>query len=167
MTHVEVWVDGSCTNNGTPNARAGIGVYYGAKSERNYYSRVQHARQTNNTAELIAILYVLVTNPFTPLTVNTDSRYSIDCITVYASKWQSNNWKTAKGTDVESANIIRYILKVLEERAVGGVRTEFMHVKGHSGDAGNDAADKLARLGAAAELEGGKMRLLRQCGLPI
>lgn len=162
-----VWVDGSCINNGTVSARAGIGIFYGDDDERNYCSRLTKVKQTNNAAELISILYVLCTNADTSLRVHTDSEYSIKCVTVYCRKWSQNGWKTAKGTEVESAAIIKSIVKEIERRSSNGTKTVFVHVKGHSGNEHNEAADKLARSGAGVDSEGGRIKLLRACGVPV
>jgi ribonuclease HI len=75
---IEVYTDGSCYDNGSPNARAGAGVYYGPASQYNMSLRAL-GQQTNNWGELLAILYVLSlyrqTNP---------SKYSPTQNTVYA-----------------------------------------------------------------------------------
>ncbi|VDC05397.1 unnamed protein product [Peniophora sp. CBMAI 1063] len=52
------YTDGSCHNNGTRDARASAGVYYGAGSVHNISERVPGA-QTNNRAEAYAILLAL------------------------------------------------------------------------------------------------------------
>ena len=51
---LEVWADGCCLRNGTPRARAGIGVYFG---EDHPYNTAQPliGKQTNNRAELEAV----------------------------------------------------------------------------------------------------------------
>lgn len=164
---IDVWVDGSCTDNGTLKAKAGIGIYYSSNDNRNYSSRLTRTRQTNNTAELVAILYVLETNQGSSLRINTDSQYCINCITQFHAKWEKTQWRTVKGTPVESAEIIRCILAVIQRRKESGLSTDFVHVKGHSGDEGNEAADKLARAGSANGSEGGRLKLMRKCGLPV
>lgn len=168
MSTVNVWTDGSCLNNGSHNAASGIGVYYGNNDKRNYSSALKSERVTNNKAELTAILYALVMD-FNEhgLSIHTDSLYSIKCITEYASKWENNGWVTAKGTPVESSETIKYILRLLKTRSNRKLHTKFVHVKGHSTDTGNNAADLLARNGALADTEGGRIQILRRCKVPI
>ena len=168
MSTVSVWTDGSCLNNGNHNATSGIGIYYSDHDERNYSSALKSDRVTNNKAELVAILYALVMD-FNEhdVSVHTDSLYSIKCITEYAPKWQDNGWTTAKGTPVESSAIIKYILQLLQSRKTHGLQTRFVHVKGHSTNAGNNAADMLARNGASTGIEGGRIQMLRRCKVPI
>ena len=55
MVHYFVYTDGSCSNNGKSNAKAGIGVYFGDNDSRNVSERI-NGKQTNNRAELLAIL---------------------------------------------------------------------------------------------------------------
>lgn len=50
-----VYTDGSCHSNGYPNAKAGIGIFFGINDERNV-SRKLEGKQTNNAAELTAII---------------------------------------------------------------------------------------------------------------
>ena len=57
MDSIKVFTDGACSNNGKPNAKAGLGVYFGNKDPRNTSKRVV-GKQTNNIAELSAIIEV-------------------------------------------------------------------------------------------------------------
>lgn len=61
-------------------------------------------------------------------------------------RWAERDWKNAKGEAVLHGDLIRYILALLV-RHPG--RVTFVKVKGHSNDAGNDEADRLATSGAA------------------
>ena len=53
---MNIYTDGSCTDNGKLNARAGIGIYFGENDERNYSEELKGQNLTNNIAELTAIL---------------------------------------------------------------------------------------------------------------
>lgn len=146
MSELHIWTDGSCLNNGKNGAVCGIGVYYGKDNCMNVSSTLPPGRFTNNRAELCAILYALCTNKADQnLVVHTDSKYSIECITVYSTKWKINGWKTASNSPVEWADIIRCIISLIDRRKARGGTTQFVHVKGHSHDINNDAADLLAR----------------------
>ena len=54
-----IYTDGACTGNGTENARAGYGVYFGKDDPRNVAAPLEGELQTNNRAELQAILVAL------------------------------------------------------------------------------------------------------------
>ena len=52
-----VFTDGACSNNGKPTAKAGIGVYFKENDKRNVSKRIK-GKQSNNTAELSAVIEV-------------------------------------------------------------------------------------------------------------
>ena len=54
---ITVFTDGSCINNGYKNACAGIGIFFGIDDDRNISKRIM-GKQSNNTAELLAIIEV-------------------------------------------------------------------------------------------------------------
>ena len=92
-----VFTDGACANNGKPGAKAGIGVYFGVEDPRNV-SRKIDGRQTNNRAELLAIMEVFKIlneeiNSGVTVTIYTDSKYSINVLTSWAENWEKNDWK--------------------------------------------------------------------------
>ena len=56
MECIRVFTDGSCSNNGRKNAKAGFGVYFGENDPRNVSKRVPgELRQTNNVGEILEI----------------------------------------------------------------------------------------------------------------
>lgn len=82
------------------------------------------------------------------MTIVTDSRYSIDCVTNWFRKWIRNNWQTSDGKPVENKDLIQSILVKINERDSLKVTTTFEWVKGHNRDPGNEEADRLAVNGA-------------------
>lgn len=100
-------------------------------------------RGTNNIAELVAIYEALtwwVTEyGTTPVTVYTDSMYSINSITKWAQKWEKNGWITTDNKPVKNKELIISI------RALCSQNVHFEHVKGHSGDYYNEIVDSLSR----------------------
>lgn len=116
---------------------------------RNVSEPLKGHRQTNQRAELTAIIRALEIAPrHRPVTIVTDSRYSIDCVTNWFRKWIRNNWQTADGKPVENKDLIQSILVKINERDLLKVTTTFEWVKGHNRDTGNEEADKLAVNGA-------------------
>lgn len=166
---IDVWTDGSCTGNGTPAAKCGIGVYYGIGDPRNTSGSLLHGRITNNRAELSAIMYVLCTNIGSDdINIHTDSLYSIQCITGYSKRWVDNGWLTTAGKPVESADMIRYILMLMSLRSSSGGSTKFVHVKAHSTNVNNNAADALARVATAGVVIDRKAEfMIRRCKVPL
>ncbi|KAF8868220.1 ribonuclease H-like domain-containing protein, partial [Mucidula mucida] len=134
-----VYCDGSCLNNGTPQAKAGAGVFFGRNSHWNISIRVT-GRQTNNRGELLAILKTLQSVPpdFT-LQVFTDSEYAIRAIVYWAPRHALSGWTC------ENADLLKSIAVWLRARSAQLI---LVHVKAHCGIMGNEEADRLAKLGA-------------------
>lgn len=96
-----VYTDGSCQHNGKANARAGIGVYFGPEDLRNVSAPV-HGKQTNNTAEVQAILRAyqllqpdMLAYPSHRYVIVTDSEYAIRCATTYGQRQAAAGWQMA------------------------------------------------------------------------
>ncbi|KUL85854.1 hypothetical protein ZTR_07363 [Talaromyces verruculosus] len=146
---LRIYTDGSSLGNGKKIAQAGVGVYFGPNDTRNVSEPLKGHRQTNQRAELTAIIRALEIAPrHRPVTIVTDSRYSIDCVTNWFRKWIRNNWQTSDGKPVENKDLIQSILVKINERDSLKVTTTFEWVKGHNRDAGNEEADRLAVDGA-------------------
>lgn len=148
-----VYTDGACIDNGGPNAKAGIGVYFGPEDPRNVSELVQ-GKQSNNTAELGALsrAYSILSQEISTgkkVAFFTDSLYALQCLTSYGDKCAQMGWVRNIKTDKEIAN--KELVKQIYEQF--GCKTnpniKLIHIKAHTGaqDAhslGNDQADKLA-----------------------
>ncbi|PLB39172.1 RNA-DNA hybrid ribonuclease [Aspergillus candidus] len=146
---LRIYTDGSSLKNGQPLASAGVGVYFGPGDTRNVSEPLKGGRQTNQRAELTAIFRALDIAPrHRDVTIFTDSRYAIDCVTVWCIKWRRNQWMTADNKPVENKDLVESIVAKIEERNELKVKTWFQWVKGHNADPGNVAADRLAVNGA-------------------
>ena len=86
--------------------------------------------------------------------VYTDSKYSIDSVTVWFVNWRKNGWQTANGRPVENKDLIEGIITKIDERHRMRGKTNFQWIRGHNNDPGNTAADELAVKGAR-EARGG------------
>ena len=117
--------------------------------DRNVSETLQGSRQTNQRAELTAILRALELVPMNRnVIIITDSQYAIDCVEVWSKNWSTNGWKTSAGKAVENKDIIENILSKRDERGRLKVQTTFEKVKGHDHQPGNVEADRLAVNGA-------------------
>jgi ribonuclease HI len=148
---IYVYTDGACSNNGRTNARAGFGVYFGKDDPRNV-SESYNGPQTNNVAELLAIIKALsilrqeIDNG-EKIVIYSDSKYSIRCCTDYGEKCEKNNWIKKKGVEIPNAKIV----KVAYGFCKGRKNIEFIHINAHTGlqdrhSLGNENADRLANL---------------------
>ncbi len=163
-----VYIDGACRGNGNKyNTSAGYGVYYGHNDSRNaavsldFVDQDNNYRPTNQRAELHALNHVLLNinsdiqndECYRKTEIRTDSMFVINSITNWCYKWCNNGWNNVKGDTVanvdliqENFNLMNSINEEYEDRGWGDI--EFKHVRGHSGDYGNDEADRLANIGA-------------------
>ena len=157
-----IYTDGACSSNGTTAGRAGIGIFHATNDSRNISARLPGIHQTNQRAELFAVLKALEQlyhetldlkqSPTSQkVVIRTDSNYVIQAITDWSQRWEQNGWRSRSGKPVVSKDLFqraRGMLGALEER---GVIVGFEHVRGHSGIWGNEQADRLAVMGALME----------------
>ena len=154
---MKIYTDGSCTNNGKKNARAGCGAYFGKDDKRNVSSCLDDLQihynlkgiNSNNRAELMAILVGIDKGNPSDIIV-TDSKYSIQCLTVWLDGWKKNNMMTSTNKPVLNQDLILLI----EEKMIHKNIT-LKHVMAHTGftdedSIGNSEADKLAGLASAS-----------------
>ncbi|ORY02193.1 hypothetical protein BCR34DRAFT_627610 [Clohesyomyces aquaticus] len=150
---IVIYTDGSSLGNGTSGAVAGVGVYFGSNDPRNISEALSGPRQTNQRAELAAILRAVDTVPIdADVLIYSDSNYAIKCCTEWFQKWRANGWKNAAGKAVDNRDIIEPIVARIEERVLAKGKTKFTWLKGHAGAEGNVAADALAVSGAREAL---------------
>lgn len=142
---ITVYTDGACSNNGSSSAIAGIGVYFGIDDKRNV-SRKVDGKQTNNVAELTAILEVskILLKEITSgieVEICTDSTYSIRCCTSYGKKQDKIGWSK----EIPNKELVKEIYNTYKDYS----NVTFRHVKAHTegndiDSIGNANADKLA-----------------------
>jgi ribonuclease HI len=151
MTLISVYTDGCSINNGKIGAKAGMGVYFGSDDKRNVSKRLEGDIQTNNRAELTAILIaleiIISTEKYTEteFVIFSDSAYSINAVTDWIHNWKKNNWMTAKKTPVKNKDIIENIYNLMMKIH----KLKFKHIRAHTGkldvdSIGNMNADRLA-----------------------
>lgn len=135
---VRVYTDGGCYRDGI----GGWGWYEPISKRREFGSDYP---TTNQRMEMTAAFEALDTFMDEPnLTIVSDSAYVINAMNnKWYERWQSNGWVNAKGDAVANKDLWLKLIKVAEDH--GSVKWE--KVKGHSGDHGNEEADKLATKG--------------------
>ena len=144
--YINVYTDGSCVNNGKPNAIAGIGVYFGENDVRNVSERVI-GKQTNNTGELSAIIKVfevlkqdIIDNKV--VHIYTDSEYAIKCCNNFGSKICNN---TVNKKPVPNKELVMQLHTLFNKHH----NVHIKHINSHTGlqdqhSLGNEGADTLA-----------------------
>lgn len=142
MDKVIIYTDGASRSNGKENNIGGYGVvlqYRGHTKE--LYQGFRNV--TNNQMELKAAIEGLkAMKKFNiPVEVKTDSAYLCNCINQkWYIKWMNNGWVTSSKKPVENRELWIELLDLIDKFAF----IQFTKVKGHSGEEGNERADKLA-----------------------
>ena len=140
-----VYTDGACSNNGKEGASAGIGVYFGEGDPRNISRRVE-GKQTNNVAELMAILaaYDVISKDMSSkvVAIVSDSEYAIRCCGSYGERMNKEGWRS----EIPNKDLVRRLYELYR-----GSNVKFIHVRAHTGlsdehSVGNAGADRLANM---------------------
>ncbi|KAF9455391.1 ribonuclease H-like domain-containing protein, partial [Collybia nuda] len=142
---IEVFTDGSCIDNGSKDAQAGCGLWYGQNDPRNQAIKLPPSvEQSNNSGEAVAVLVAAQTAPKNAeLHIYSDSTFVIDGLTENLKDCENQGWIGRSNKEILKATAAH-----LRQRKG---RTIFHKVKGHSGNEGNDGADALAGVGAQKE----------------
>ena len=108
---------------------------------------------TNNMGELTAVLDLLqqTAELDDDLLVYCDSTYAIKAIREWIPGWKRRGWKKGDGKPVANIEIMKALDAEMDGRRD---RVRFEWVKGHSGHALNEAADRLANAAALAHQNG-------------
>lgn len=142
-----IYTDGACKNNGSANAKSGIGIHFSLTNKikiNDISEKLITDKHTNNKAELTAILKSLELcdkyNINEKIVIYTDSDYSIKCITLWYKEWVLQN----KTKDRKNIDILHKINHYYQKYDI-----IFNHIRSHTGltdihSKGNEIADRLA-----------------------
>lgn len=133
-----VYCDGSCIHNGKPNAKSGIGIYFGDNDPRNVSKSIEG--NTNNIAELVAMISVYDIIKDEPYTIVSDSKYALLCVSSYGKKCEEKGW-----CDIPNKELVKQLYYTYKNKSV-----QFLHVYSHTNkkdihSIGNQHADRLAQ----------------------
>ena len=136
---IDIYTDGACSGNPGPGGW-GVLILRGADSHEMCGGEAQ---TTNNRMELTAAIEALegLAGP-SRIRLHTDSTYVRDGITKWIRRWKANGWKTAARKPVKNVDLWRHL-----DKALGRHEIEWLWVRGHTGNPGNERADALARRG--------------------
>ena len=155
---VVVYTDGASRGNQFRSARAaGLGGFWCARHPFNFSAALEGEIQTNDGAELAAVLWVFQLE-LRPVEVRTDSAYVANGILKHRGAWRKEGWKK-KGRTIRNADLWKQLDDLLGAR--GPASYKLTKVKGHATEedvargavaqadkVGNDEADTLAVAGA-------------------
>jgi ribonuclease HI len=139
---VDIYTDGACSGNPGPGGWGALLRY--RAHERELYGG-EALDTTNNRMELMAAIQALesLTRPVV-VRLHTDSAYLRNGITQWLPTWKRNGWMTAGKQPVKNADLWQRL-----ETAVERHQVDWLWVKGHAGNPGNERADALANRGMA------------------
>lgn len=134
-----IYTDGGCINN--PGS-GGWGVVI-RFNDGSVFELGDHEDQTtNNRMEMQAAIQALKffrgCDQREPIRLYTDSKYVIDGITKWIQGWKRKGWKKSSGAPVLNQDLWQ------EMDGLNHPAVQWTHVKGHSGEAGNERADVIA-----------------------
>jgi len=146
-----IYTDGSCIGNPGPGGWAYLieSDSPGFNQNGGPLENSGHCTSTtNNRMELMACIeainaLVAIGPIVNTACLRTDSRYIVDGLTSWLPNWKRNNWKTATKTPVKNMD-----LWIRLDALVGSspIQIRFEWVKAHSGIAGNERVDQLAKI---------------------
>ncbi|WP_261885458.1 ribonuclease H family protein [Vibrio pomeroyi] len=140
---IKIFTDGACEPN-PGEAGTGLAVYLQNELTELWYGLYQ-PMGTNNTAELQGLkqAFILAQEKLRAglsVAIYCDSKYSIDCITKWASGWEKKGW-TKSGGEIKNLDIIKPAYALYQELAS---QITIHHVNGHVGIEGNELADRMS-----------------------
>lgn len=141
---VEIYADGACKGNPGPGGWGAWLAYDG--KEKNLSGG--ESLTTNNRMELTAVIRALeaLKKPC-DVKVYTDSSYVQKGISEWIVGWKARNWRTADKKQVKNDDLWKELDLLANQHKI-----QWIWVKGHAGNVGNERADALANEGVAAFL---------------
>ena len=136
MTPVEIYTDGACRGNPGPGGWAALLV---AGKERKEVSGAE-TLTTNNRMELTAAIGGLgALKRRCAVKLYTDSKYVLQGITEWLPNWKARGWRTAAREPVKNQDLWELL-----DAAAATQDIQWIWVKGHAGNHGNEYVDRLA-----------------------
>ncbi|MBO3458191.1 ribonuclease HI [Aetokthonos hydrillicola Thurmond2011] len=141
-----IYTDGACTGNPGPGGW-GVVIYFDDNSIHEIGGA--SSRTTNNKMEMQAAIagleYLKASGQKENITLYTDSEYLINCVTKWVKSWKKKGWKKADGNPVLNQDLLEK-LDELNSRQI-----KWQHVRGHTGNIGNERCDAIARAFASGK----------------
>ena len=141
---VEIYADGACKGNPGPGGWGAWLSYDGKEKTLSGGERLT----TNNRMELTAVIRALeaLKKPCV-VKVYTDSSYVQKGISEWITGWKARNWRTTDKKSVKNDDLWKILDALANQHQI-----QWIWVKGHAGNIGNERADALANEGVAAFL---------------
>jgi ribonuclease HI len=137
--HVEIYTDGACKGNPGVGGWGAWLKYNG--NEKSIFGGEENT--TNNRMEMTAVIRALeaLKRP-SEVKLYTDSSYVQKGMIEWMAGWKSKNWRTANKKPVKNDDLWKQLDALANLHQI-----EWIWVKGHAGNDGNERADQLANAG--------------------
>lgn len=137
--HVEIYTDGACKGNPGVGGWGAWLKYNG--NEKTIFGGEENT--TNNRMEMTAVIRALEALKRTSeVKLYTDSSYVQKGMMEWMEGWKSRNWRTANKKPVKNDDLWKQLDTLANLHQI-----EWIWVKGHAGNQGNERADELANAG--------------------
>ena len=171
---IMVFTDGSAINNGSKNAKGGVGVFFADNDPRNISKSIVSSnassnassngttknKVTNNICELIGVILaiekIVATEPTMSklrIVLMTDSEYIVKSVLKYSINWRKNGYKNKQGKPIKNILLMKKVIELVEKYNV-----KLHHCLAHRTEPkdpykrkiwyGNKMADLLAKQGS-------------------
>ena len=141
---ITIYTDGACKGNPGPGGW-GAWLSIGGHEKELWGGETL---STNNRMELTAVIEALsALERHSSVVIHTDSEYVRQGITAWIHNWKKRGWKTAQGKPVKNIDLWQRLDALAATHTI-----EWLWVKGHAGDPGNERADALANRGVEEHL---------------
>ena len=142
MNKVVIYTDGACKGNPGPGGW-GVLLRGAGQVEKELFGGEKLT--TNNRMELTAVIEALqaLKRPC-HVHLHVDSKYVLQGASEWLAGWKAKGWRTAGKQPVKNVDLWQKLDALLH---TAGHHIEWVWVKGHAGEPGNERADMLANRG--------------------
>lgn len=144
MSSILVACDGSSRR--TPEGNVGGPIAWAWCREDEHWYANGDVSGTNQKAELLGLMTVLLLNPNENLTIQLDSKYALNTAESWMWGWAKKGWRKSDGEEIVNKEVIQQIHALMCARSK---KVEFQWVKGHDKTMSNPLnhkADELATM---------------------
>jgi ribonuclease HI len=143
---VDVYTDGACKGNPGPGGW-GVWLKWGDHEKELFGGEPE---TTNNRMELTAVIEALASlKRRCRVRLHTDSQYVHNGISTWIHDWKKRGWRTADKKPVKNVDLWQKLDEMVQKHDI-----EWIWVRGHDGNPGNERADELANKGVATATPG-------------
>ena len=138
---VDIYTDGACKGNPGPGGW-GAWLKWGDHEKELFGGEPE---TTNNRMELTAVIEALASlKRRCRVRLHTDSQYVHSGISTWIHDWKKRGWRTADKKPVKNVDLWMKLDELVQQQDI-----EWIWVRGHDGNPGNEHADELANRGVA------------------